>query len=1302
MKRSIVILMMAFFVSCMLAGTSGKLTGIVLDENGDPLAGANVVVDGQTWGAETDGDGYYYILGVRAGKYTIRCQFVGYAPQMVNNVQVRVGMTKKQNFKMVPADVQVETMEIEVSMDEKVDKDVTTSVRAIDMGNLEKQAVSEVADVIAGQAGVQKDANGELNFRGGRSGEVNYVIDGVSVSDPTGAKGSPVGINFANVESFDIQKGVPSAEFGDALSGSVNIVYKVGDQEKTSGQVKYATDFFFGDSKLDYHKGEFNLNGPMPFTKSWKRRPTYYIGTDLTTQNGYSQSYRVNGDPDGDYYEFPDYDLTDFGFKMPQKRQNNYNIILKTAYDLTDKMNLQTSFTRSRTHNFGGYWSLQYMREYDYSYANWYSPETVNESDETVTTFNATLKHNIDQQSYYQLIFAYYNRQYELLPGGKKPDEYIFDGDQDSFDNGIHGIINNGSIRDGGDAEGYTDVNRNGYFDREYFVDERKVDSEGVLERDYNGNWDFGEVYIDANLNGKYDGDELFDSDGDNRWDYWDLGRDFSGFPYTKIGTDVVAGYIDDAGKEQSDIYDSEIVEGYQDTNLSGHYEPDLYNIVGDEPYTDGDGYFDTGEPFIDQVRYSEVQSALVYRADGQLSEAITGNFNKIRMEAVYIGFGITSESTEADSLAAVAEFEEKIALYGGSVSYNVFDSGAGDKEYASVIYPKETFLDLESSQGNLDQSNPRINLAHDPANGMFDEYEAYTSFRSWGANIDVTKLGEVKEGDAGYDPAVKEWRGSYVTYRAPRMVSVAGVEKPVGQVALGEITPNAYSTWTDNNNNEKFDRANTEYDVGESFVDYNHDGNRNETNGFLNPGTYGNLVYSKQDNTVMKVKADYTNQINNNHMIKTGLTLVFNDLDYYVMDGVNIENDGDYAVEDDDPYPDRGRSKTDYRYKPFELAYYVTDKMEFDDLVINAGVRFDMRRHDDAAVDYYEQQQATESNLGYQEDLDRYEFAVSPRFGISHSISETSKLFFSYGHLYQNPTYTYIYKPHTQGGVTYGSMNLGYERNVQYELGVVNEFGDYLVDVTGYFKDNYDGLNTERHEQGIFVEDTFTNSDYGKSRGVELTVDKSLSDYYTWNLSYTLGYAYGKSSDATSNATDAATGEEKEIKEFPLRWDERHALSFSITTIFGKGERLFESIPFTDDWSLNATTDYGSGKPFTPSRQYYDYKKEADEIEENSERVDWHSNTNLTFSKSFRFTGEDKKSLGMLKLDFNVFNLFNKRNLYDYTSVYSSTGTWTDPGENADGESLLEKYPERAMSFADPTNVTEKRRYKFSVSYNW
>jgi outer membrane receptor protein involved in Fe transport len=1236
MKRRIVLMMIALFTTILFSQTTGKIKGIVLDESGDPLPGANIVVAGTTWGAEADEDGYYYIIGVRAGTYTLKAEFVGYSPKEVKDVKVRVGLTTTQDFKLSSQEIELEALTAEVDFqDIKVAKDVTTSGRNVDMGNIEQMAVTEVSDVLNATAGINTDAEGEMHFRGGRAGEVSYQLDGISVGDPTGAKSNPVEINFANVESFDITKGVPQAESGDALSGTVNIVMKVGDQEKTSGHVKYSTDSFFGDNKLDYNRGEFSLSGPIPLPMKGLK-PTYYLATDFTTQNGFGRSYRNLGAADGDYFEYNDFDLTGFGFDVPQARENNFNVIFKTAYDINETMKISTSYTKSRTHN------------YDYQYVYRYTPETSTESVQDVTVFNLNWKHTLNQQSYYDFIFSYYNNDQEVLPGGKTPNEFVYQDSLDFFSFQISDVINNG-VRDGGDAEGYLDINFNGYFDRENFTDA------GAM----NSNYDNGETFVDANGNGFWDGDYLYDSNRNNEWDYWEKGESYTGFSGNSLT--------------------SEIVEGYMDTNLSGHYDKNIYNVAGDEPFTDGDMFNDTGEPYIDQKRFYVSNGSIVEIANNYWDEGETTVLQIVGLDINSTPFNYKPQLTQ--------DFWDRLNFIKTSEFYGAAVTLAADTSKITIKYPKEYFLDLRSSLGSVDQPVPRLNDVYNSVyDRLFDEFEAYSSWRYNGSSTDESDLGWTPGHEPGAADYV-EFTGSYSVYRAPAAM-YAGIPN------IASLQHDSYSTWRDNNGNGLYDVPNGEYNNNEDFVDYNYNNVWNENAGFLLPGSYlDGINYSLFDNTVMKLKGSYTNQINRFHMIKTGFEFTMNDLDYYSMVNPYYFYDTEqYGVIEGDPYPTRGEEKTQYQYEPKEFSAFLQDKMEFEDLVVNAGVRLDMRILDDKAVEDYEEKY-DEGEFGYEESINKYTSAVSPRFGISHSISETSKLFFSYGHLYQLPNYTQVFDPNTKAGRNplFGNMNLGYMRNVQYELGVVNEVGEYLVDVTGYFKDYYDMINTKTYDYGVTEASIRYNSDYGKARGVEISVEKNLSNHYLWGLTYTLSYAYGKSSSETSNLDN----EVYEVKEFPLDWDERHALTSYFTLVWGKGETLF-GVPYTDDWTMSVSTDFGSGKPFTPSKEYYNNTVATADIEANSERNPWTSNTDLKLSKTFAFTGADNVSYGRLKLDLDVYNLFNKINVFE---VYSDTGSWWQRSDEFYEQPGTENLAE---SFVDPERIDERRHYRFAVSYLW
>ena len=79
-KFTMLLLFILFSTSWIFAGNTGKLAGDVTDaETGEPLIGANVLIEGTTMGASVDLDGHYFILNVPPGLYTVTASMVGYA-----------------------------------------------------------------------------------------------------------------------------------------------------------------------------------------------------------------------------------------------------------------------------------------------------------------------------------------------------------------------------------------------------------------------------------------------------------------------------------------------------------------------------------------------------------------------------------------------------------------------------------------------------------------------------------------------------------------------------------------------------------------------------------------------------------------------------------------------------------------------------------------------------------------------------------------------------------------------------------------------------------------------------------------------------------------------------------------------------------------------------------------------------------------------------------------------------------------------------------------------------------------------
>jgi outer membrane receptor for ferrienterochelin and colicin len=123
---------------------------------------------------------------------------------------------------------------------------------------IEGLPVSDFADVLALQSGVT-DQEGSLHIRGGRSNELAFLIDGMYVRDPLLGR-MITQINNDAIQEMSLLSGTFNAEYGNALSGVVNIVTRDGG-EQHSGSLETRTSQF-GADRYD-QLGEFRINGNL-------------------------------------------------------------------------------------------------------------------------------------------------------------------------------------------------------------------------------------------------------------------------------------------------------------------------------------------------------------------------------------------------------------------------------------------------------------------------------------------------------------------------------------------------------------------------------------------------------------------------------------------------------------------------------------------------------------------------------------------------------------------------------------------------------------------------------------------------------------------------------------------------------------------------------------------------------------------------------------------------------------------------------------------------------------------------------
>jgi outer membrane receptor protein involved in Fe transport len=266
--------------------------------------------------------------------------------------------------------------------------------------------------------------------------------------------------------------------------------------------------------------------------------------------------------------------------------------------------------------------------------------------------------------------------------------------------------------------------------------------------------------------------------------------------------------------------------------------------------------------------------------------------------------------------------------------------------------------------------------------------------------------------------------------------------------------------------------------------------------------GGWMNLGRDESSISTTQIKFDFVSQIIPTNEVKTGTHLVFNNYDiksYTSNPGMTTWN-----------------REQIYQVKPYRVGVYIQDKLEYEGMIANVGLRLDYSNANAGVyvLDEFDDL-LKEGNGTHLEELAEKKDAkpiikISPRLGISHPITENSKLYFNYGHFQTEPSSTYRFRLQREynGLVTsIGNPNLEYERTVAYEVGYSrNLFGQYLLNIAGYYKDitSQIGWITYTNLNNSVSYSRAENNFYEDIRGAEITLDKRKGEWITGFINYT------------------------------------------------------------------------------------------------------------------------------------------------------------------------------------------------------
>ena len=334
-------------------------------------------------------------------------------------------------------------------------------------------------------------------------------------------------------------------------------------------------------------------------------------------------------------------------------------------------------------------------------------------------------------------------------------------------------------------------------------------------------------------------------------------------------------------------------------------------------------------------------------------------------------------------------------------------------------------------------------------------------------------------------------------------MKTAADVDKYMGVEGSGVRSDGSRSFFVKTPGNDKFN-------------DLNFSGNAYR---FAGPGFY----YEELKRNVFQAKADLTSQVNYNHQIKTGVLYR-----YHTVSQFQQQNRiGGFS-------PAFPYEENDFELHPKEYALYVQDRIEYDGIIINAGVRLDgfdsgaKTFNGNEIFDPSEEITKANGHVIRQQKLNKdidLKWTLQPRLGISHPITENAAMHYSWGKFYTPRSFSDLYENY--GIFSNPSLPATWDAGAEpykataYEIGLQYGFSnDYLFDIAVYYRDieNYTTVGyaiTPAAGNGFGAITFITSFGYADSRGFELSLEKRPgNNMFSGRMNY--AYSYIKQSVRT------------------------------------------------------------------------------------------------------------------------------------------------------------------------------------------
>ena len=388
-------------LSSFLFSSNGKLTGRITQKTDNaPAVGVNVMIADTYLGAASGEDGRFVILNIPPGTYSVRVDAIGFAPVVLQNVRITTSQTTEINIKLDESVVEGQEVTV-VAERPLIQKDLTASQRVTTAKEIADMPVESFLGVLSTHAGVNKSADGALHVRGGRSNEVGYYIGGVSMSNPFFTNSLAVGLSNKALEEMKLVSGAFNAEYGNAMSGVVNVKVKDGGKDYKGSVSYYAGDYNSNAEDIfpNISDQSFTANTTLdafvsgPVIPGLGDKLTFNISVRRNQSEGYLNGVREHSP--GDFAYFPPsgnwyIQMSGDSSYVPMNPSESNNFLSKFTWRLSPRIKISTHSIMSTSQ------SKSYLHAYKYN------PDGIATGYTQNNNHSLQINHSLSAKSFYE------------------------------------------------------------------------------------------------------------------------------------------------------------------------------------------------------------------------------------------------------------------------------------------------------------------------------------------------------------------------------------------------------------------------------------------------------------------------------------------------------------------------------------------------------------------------------------------------------------------------------------------------------------------------------------------------------------------------------------------------------------------------------------------------------------------------------------------------------------------------------------------------------------------------------------